>query len=182
MKIRALLVAALVILCPLPASAVSQDSGSLTINDQAIYDNGKTIKGGERDYDVKTVFGPRMEKRNRQLQTKAQRPVAKAKKLVFTKKVRSQAKIDRHNQRVIKKYLFTKHYHATHAVGNVQTERPWFSRYAKGLSIAVVVCVMIILGSWLGLRFSKYRARALREGKNERGTNSHRSELSGPNL
>ena len=174
MKLRLIAVTVLVMnfLFPNPILAASNgEDGNLSINDQAIYDNGKNNQGHEVDYDVKTIFGPEMEHRNKELKNKDQAVVRKGKKIVFTSSIRSQKSIDHHNQKVIKKYLFKSNYHTAQVVGNFVDEPSWLTTHLYLIVSLIFMLVLIPIGSWLGIKFGKYRAKHRRDENNERRFN-----------
>ncbi|QNQ80160.1 hypothetical protein [Lactobacillus sp. PV034] len=171
LKLSSLLLILLILNFPKPVMAASDNQGSLNINDQAIYDDGKNNQGNIKDYDVKTIFGPEMERKNHQLKQKADQPLHQGKKIVFTKQVRSQKVIDRHNRHVIKKYLFKNNYRPVKAVGNSVQETSWLEQHSYVIGILILVAGLIGLGTWLGIKFGKYQVRQKQEGKDERRFN-----------
>lgn len=154
-KVLVGLVVGLAFALPLPAQAASD--GSLTVDSQTIYDNGRSTNSTQRDYGVKTLWAGEREQRNQAEMKAANQVGAKADQVAFVKHQDTSAAVTKHNDQVLATYVFGGKYTAPKLCTAADQSESWWGQYHQVIEIGLLMTMFLLVGGWLGRQFASYK-------------------------
>ncbi len=158
-KKRWLLVIGVILLTALNVPAVAQaaSDGSLSVNTQTIYDDGRSNNGAKRDYGVKTLWAGERDQKNQTEMKRANQVGKRADQVAFTNHESNDAVITKHNNQVLKTYVFGGKYTAPIIYTAADQSQSWWDRYHQAVYIGILMMISLIVGGWLGRQFASYK-------------------------
>lgn len=140
---------------PLPAQAASD--GSLTVDSQTIYNNGRATNGTQRDHGVKTLWAGEREQKNQADMKAANQVGAKADQVAFAQHQNTSAAVTKHNDQVLATYVFGGKYTAPKFYTAADQSASWWGQYHRVIEIGLLMMMFLLVGGWLGCQFAAYK-------------------------
>lgn len=163
-KFSLALLSGVLVLVSWPANpALAAGDGSLTVNNQAIYDNGRTNGDGTQAYEIKTLWGKDRDQANQQQMKTAQQIGQQADAMTFKTNNQSPTQSWHQAQLVLAKHLFTKDAQPAGPVTTSSVPRK-HHELMGWLGGGLLLILSLVLGSLIGRQFGHYRQRGGKDG------------------